>query len=187
MKNLIIYAHPNTKGHCSVVLDEIKSKIKDYEVIDLYKIKYDPVLRDEELYSAGKKKVSKQNKTFQNKIKKAKNLIFVYPNWWNSPPAILKGFLDRVLVSGFAFSYEGKIPKGLLKGKKAAIFVTTGAPTFFYKLFERSIASRIVERYTMKFCGIKAKSFVIGNAKRLTDSQENKIKKVVKKGLNWLF
>ena len=73
---------------------------------------------------------------FFNHLKHEKK---TYLNWWNSTPAILKGFIDRVFVAGFAFKYEGKIPKGLLTGKKAAVIMSTGAPNLFYKLTNVSI------------------------------------------------
>ncbi len=191
MKTLVIYAHPNTKGHCSTILEEVekslKSKSISYEVIDLYKIKYDPVLAENELYTAGRKDISKQNKEFQNKISESEKLIFIYPNWWNNMPAILKGFIDRVLTSGFAFKYVNRRPIGLLKGKKAAIFISTGAPLFFYKLMERSVASNLMKKYLLGFCGISSKAFIVGNANQLNDKQIEKIKCLVKKGIDYLY
>ena len=66
MKTLIIYAHPKTEGHPPIILEEVKSFLKDfgedYEIIDLYKIKYDPVLHEEEHYTSGNRNISKQNK-----------------------------------------------------------------------------------------------------------------------------
>jgi NAD(P)H dehydrogenase (quinone) len=193
VKTLIIYAHPTIKqeGHCSSVLDEVKTRLdmmnQDYEVIDLYKIGYDPVLHEDELYTAHNKNITNQNKEFQKKIERSKNFIFIYPVWWNSTPAILKGFFDKVLTSGFAFIYKNNMPIGLLKGRKAVIFATTGAPKLFFKLFERSIATRQVEKYTLGFCGIKARSFVVGNSLQIDEKQKNKIQKTVKKGLDYLY
>ena len=116
MKTLIIYAHPKTEGHCSTILYEVKKVMKEkkkkYDLIDLYKIKYDPILHDEEHYTAGEghRKVSKENKKFQKMIKDTNELIFIYPIWWGSMPAILKGFIDRVFTSHFAYQYKGPIP-----------------------------------------------------------------------------
>jgi len=191
MKTLIIYAHPNTNGHCSTLLEELignlESKNIDYELIDLYKLKYDPVLKENELYTAGNNYISKQNKEFQNKISNCDRFIFIYPNWWNSPPAILKGFIDRTFTPGFGFKYEGKIPKGLLKGRKAAIFLTTGSPILIFKFFSGSRAAKIMKKDFLRFCGISSKAFIIGNANKIDGKQIKKIKEAVKKGMDYLY
>ena len=96
MKALIIYAHPGSQGHCSETLlqveQSLKSKSIEFRTIDLYKIRYNPVLCKEEIYTAGKPKLSKSTLKFQKMIKGADRLVFIYPLWWGTPPAILKGF-----------------------------------------------------------------------------------------------
>ena len=188
MKVLIVYAHPDTDGHNPLILREVVDYVKasrvDYKVLDLYKLKYDPVLHAKELYTAGNRSISKQNKEFQKLILNSDHLIFISPVWWNDVPAILKGFFDRVLTPGFAYKFENKRPKGLLKGKSATVFLTTGASDFLYWLFERNIASRILKTYILGFCGIKSKVFRIGGAHTLDDKQKLRIKKTVDKALS---
>jgi len=129
---LIIYAHPNKKGHCGYILEQVKKRLdkkrEKYKILDLYQMKYDPLLKDEEHYTSGSHKVSKNNKIIQKKIKKSKKLIFIYPTWWNNMPAILKGFVDRVFIPKFAFSYKGNFPIGLLKGL-ANVYINKEGPT----------------------------------------------------------
>lgn len=144
MKTLTVYAHPNVEGHCSTILKNVETELKErkekYEILDLYKIKFDPVLHEDELYSSGKKKEYPDVKQMQKKIKESDNLIFIYPIWWNNYPAILRGFIDRVFVSGFAFRYEKKlgnmVPVGLIKGKKATIFTTSGGSGLIFKYIQ---------------------------------------------------
>lgn len=190
MKTLIVYGHPKTKGHCSLILENIEKELKkekvEYDVLDLYKIKYDPILHENEHYTAGNREISKENKRFQDMIKKAKRLIFIYPVWWGSMPAIVKGFIDRVFVSGFGFKRKGNMYEGLLKDKKAAVILTTGAPLFFYKLMG-SPASKLIKKFILMFCGIKTKVFAIGNANQLTEKQVLKIKKAVRKAIGYLY
>jgi NAD(P)H dehydrogenase (quinone) len=134
MKTLIIYTHPKSQeSHSSTILHEVKSILKEknyeYDVVDLYEINYDPVLETDELYSASPCKTRKEEKEFQEKISQADKLIFIYPVWWGTMPAMLKGFIDRVFTSGFAFKYDDKgLPKGLLKGKEAIVILSTGVP-----------------------------------------------------------
>ncbi|MBT3304698.1 NAD(P)H-dependent oxidoreductase [Candidatus Woesearchaeota archaeon] len=181
MKNLIIYAHPNKKGHNGFLLEQIKQRLTDYEVIDLYNMKYNPVLSDEELYSKKPFKINADTKSFQTKIKQATNLIFIYPLWWGTMPAILKGFFDKTFTTGFSYEFKNKMPKGLLKGKRASVFITTGAPKFlsiFMGRFKRHIKKDILQ-----FCGIKTKVFPIGSCFVFNDKQKVKIQRLIRKVL----
>ncbi|MFA6073416.1 MAG: NAD(P)H-dependent oxidoreductase [Candidatus Woesearchaeota archaeon] len=195
MKTTIIYAHPLRDGHNALILQKIETELKEkkekYEVLDLYKMKYDPVFTAEELNRGGKKVISPINKKLQDTIQKSDNLIFIYPIWWNSPPAILKGFIDRVFSAGFAFKYTkttlGTRPIGLLKGKKALVYTTSGGPNFFFKYFAGSRGSKVVAKDTLGFCGIKTKAFHYGNATKVTPNTEKKLEKLVKKGINAIY
>ncbi|MBR9675961.1 flavodoxin family protein [Candidatus Woesearchaeota archaeon] len=179
---LIIYAHPNHKGNNGYVLKRVEASLKrrKYEVLDLYKTKFDPVLRADELYSMQNRVVTESNKKLQALIKKHKELIFIYPTWWDNMPAILKGFLDRVFTPGFAFKYTNKFPVGLLDKHKALVITTTGAPDLISKVLYKNPKLLLKQ---LKFCAIKPMSFIVGNAQKLDDKQKNKIKKVVSKAL----
>ena len=65
----------------------------------------------------------------------ADHLVFVYPGWWGVGPARLKGFLDRVLLPGFAFQEreDGQF-EGLLTGKTAHLITTLDMPPWVYRL-----------------------------------------------------
>jgi NAD(P)H dehydrogenase (quinone) len=195
MTTLIIYAHPNIEGHCSAILNQVEKKLKTrkekYETLDLYKMKFDPILHEDELYSSGNKKLRQDIDKIQKKILSSDKLIFIYPIWWNSPPAILRGFADRVFSAGFGFRYEktalGTKPIGLLKGKRAVAFHTSASPSFFFKIFAGSRGSKILIKDTLKFCGIKAKGFHYGNAKKIMPETDKKLDKLTTKGINWLY
>ncbi|MBL7056308.1 NAD(P)H-dependent oxidoreductase [Candidatus Woesearchaeota archaeon] len=190
MRTLIVYAHPQTKGHCPLILEGIENWHKqhqiDYEVIDLYRIKYDPVLHEEEHYTAGNREISEQNREFQQKISETTKLIFIYPMWWGYVPAILKGFFDRVFTSNFAFRYEGNKPIAMLKGKKAALLVTSGGPKIIYKLL-LDMPNTLIKLIVFRFCGIKSKVFQVDKARILNDTQVKKIKKESSKAMKYLY
>lgn len=106
-------------------------------------------------------------------------------------PAILKGFLNRVLTPGFAFSYKKDtflkkfgIPKGLLN-KKAIVFITSGGKRWEY-LIVGNTPKIMMKYFTLWFCGIKSKIYQIFNCRKLTDGKRDKIKRNIKKGLEWL-
>ncbi|MBU1557664.1 NAD(P)H-dependent oxidoreductase [Patescibacteria group bacterium] len=189
MKTLIIYAHPETPGHAPETLNQVELKLKktssEYEVIDLYKIGYNPVLQNDEHYTTGNRNISQQNIEIQNKINQSENLIFIYPIWWGTMPAILKGFFDRILTRGFAFSMGNHgIPNKLLKGKKAVVFTSSGSPYILYLL--SNLSKTLIKNKILGFCGIKTKVFQVYSANKLDEKNIQKIKKNVDKGFKFL-
>jgi NAD(P)H dehydrogenase (quinone) len=192
LKLLIIYAHPSHDGSHAYFLDQIQAILKtkeqiDYELIDLYAIKYDPVLDNSELYSSGRRAVTPENQIFQNKIKAADRLLFIYPTWWQNMPAILKGFMDRIFVGGFAFTYKAGVPIGLLKGKKAAAFSATGGPRVYTSFFTGDQSLRVLTKDILAFAGIKSRGFSLGSARRLTEADKPRLKRAAEKTLKYLL
>jgi putative NADPH-quinone reductase len=94
-----------------------------------------------------------------DEIVKADGIIIVHPNWWGQPPAILKGWVDRVLRVGVAYTFktgdngEG-VPVGLLKAKKALVFTTSNTP----REREREVFGDPLEalwgKCVFPFCGV---------------------------------
>jgi len=187
---LIIYSHPNKEGHSGEILNQTISLLdrrkQKYIIFDLYEMNYDPILHQNEHYTSGNDEISEENKRIQKLIKDSDKFVFIYPTWWNNMPAVLKGFVDRVFVSGFAFRFEGKILQKLLSGK-AVVFSTTGGPRFFSKFFARDRALKLLIKDVLGFCGIKAKGFSIGSSNTLNDGQIAKIEKTVKQGLRYVL
>ncbi|MDY8136125.1 NAD(P)H-dependent oxidoreductase [Aquimarina sp. 2201CG5-10] len=93
----------------------------------------------------------------QEKLKWADHLVWIYPIWWGSVPAIMKGFLDRVLLPGFAFK---KRENSLwwdtyFSGKTARIICTLDQPAWYYKWFYRNPSHNAMKKLTLNFIGIK--------------------------------
>ncbi|MEI7424758.1 MAG: NAD(P)H-dependent oxidoreductase [Candidatus Staskawiczbacteria bacterium] len=186
---LIIYAHPNKDGYCGYILQNITKRLSErninYELLDLYAMNYDPVLKAEEHYTSGHREVSLENQKIQEKIKNESRFIFIYPTWWNSTPAILKGFIDRIFTARFAYYYKNGIPMPLLSGK-AVVLTSTGGPRLISKLYFKDGSVKFLTRDVLKFCGIKSKYFVIDRATKITDKQKEKINQKVENALNYL-
>lgn len=104
-----------------------------------------------------------------DKIKAAELIIFHFPLWWGGPPAVLKGWIDRVLAMGFAWGPENRYDKGLLRGKKVLLTVTVGDPLTYYSTDGMHRASVEQHLYgllhnTLAFCGLDVlKPCVIAN------------------------
>jgi NAD(P)H dehydrogenase (quinone) len=192
MDILVIFAHPKTNGFCSYTLESVlrnlKSKKIQFEVLDLYDNDYSPLLKENELYTAGNREIDGKNIEIQKKISDCDFLIFIYPVWWNTMPAILKGFFDRVFTPGFAFRFNSfGLPSKLLKGKKALVYMSLGSPNKLATIFflgDR--AKKIIKHDILGYVGFKTKVFQTHNAKNLDEKGKNEIDKKVEKGLNWL-
>lgn len=88
----------------------------------------------------------------------AEHLVFVYPTWWGTMPALLKGFLDRMIMPGFAFRFYGPGAsewEGLWAGKSAQLITTTDTPPPVYRWLFRAPGTHAMRNATLGFCGVK--------------------------------
>ena len=159
MKNiLIIVAHPKKDSFSFAMANtykEISEKRGDkVELLDLYRNEQQQPFFTYD--NANTLSTDAAMQYYQDKIAKADELVFVFPYWWGSFPAILKNFFDWNLSKGFAFKYVNSRPKGLLTDKTVKIFTTTGAPKFIYTLTgaNRRLKNMIKEQI-IEFCGMK--------------------------------
>lgn len=136
MRALIVHAHPNPESYNRAILETVQDRLTqigaEQRLIDLYGTDFSPALSREEL--ARYEDTSRnQGGTEQHcaDLLWCDTLIFVYPTWWYGLPAILKGWLDRVLVPGVAFempqSDNGDIAPGLQHITRLGVFTTCGA------------------------------------------------------------
>jgi NAD(P)H dehydrogenase (quinone) len=159
MKVLIVYTHPNPKSFNHAILETVKETLKnkgdELKVIELYDEKPKIMLDGEDFgkIMAGETPADVQG--YQNDILWADKLVFIFPVWWWSYPAVLKGWIDRVFLHGFAYVFNESGVKGLLKNEKALVFMTTGGPEESYKQSNAvDLLTRQMSEGVMKFCGV---------------------------------
>lgn len=87
----------------------------------------------------------------------ARHLVFVYPNWWGTMPALMKGFIDKAFLPGVAFSYRKglRLPERHWRGKTARLIVTMDGPSWFYRLFQGAGGDRAMRRSVLAFVGVR--------------------------------
>lgn len=92
----------------------------------------------------------------QQYIREADHLVFVYPIWWGTFPALLKGFIDRVFLPGFAFKYRENSPfwDKLLSGKSARLITTMDAPNWYFRFITGKPGHNAIKKATLQFCGV---------------------------------
>lgn len=132
MRISVILAHPDKASLNHAIartgVEHLKRNGHDVSFHDLYAENFSPLLVSEEILKdailpAGVKDHCEE-------IQRAEGIVIIHPNWWGQPPAILKGWIDRVIRPGVAYEFqEGDsgegIPKGLLTAKAAVVFNTS--------------------------------------------------------------
>lgn len=90
-------------------------------------------------------------------IKDADHLVFVYPTWWGTQPALLKGFIERVFLPGFAFAYRDDSVwwDKQLTGKSARLIVTMDTPAWYYRWIYKQPGHNAMKKGILNFCGVK--------------------------------
>ena len=175
-KTTIIYAHPYEKSFNQAILERVQAlldaKGQEYRLIDLYADGFNPVYTKEELalFREGKA-LDPLVLQYQQALKDSRRLIFIFPIWWADMPAIVKGFLDKVLLRTFAYM-ENRV--GLLEGRldidEALVISTSTAPTFYLKFVCGNVITKAMLGHTLKGVGVRRRRWVnCGKANLTTD------------------
>ena len=92
----------------------------------------------------------------QEAIKWAEHLVFVYPIWWGTIPALLKGFIERVFLPGFAVNFRKNSPlwDKLLTGRSARLIVTLNTPSWIYRWYFGRPGHNTMKKTILQFCGV---------------------------------
>jgi len=135
MRISVILAHPNVQSFNHAIAQAAIAELtrQGHQVVfhDLYVEEFAPILPDSEIPEEAH--LSQEVALHCQEISRADGIIIIHPNWWGQPPAILKGWIDRVIRPGVAYQFgEGDqgegVPVGLLKAKVALVFNTSNTP-----------------------------------------------------------
>jgi NAD(P)H dehydrogenase (quinone) len=166
MKVLVIYAHPNPESFNHAVVEEFTKGLAEagheYEVVDLYAEEFDPLINLDDLGQFSGHPLPQDVLNQQASVSSADAMVFVGPIHGWSVPAILKGWIDRVLSHGFAYRLDetGNV-EGLLDHEKALFVVTMGFPKEVFRGTGAEDAfKKIYLDLTLKFMGVKSAELV---------------------------
>ncbi|MCU1755717.1 MULTISPECIES: NAD(P)H-dependent oxidoreductase [Pseudomonas] len=155
---LIILGHPSTDSFCGAIatcyFEAATQAGREVRIMQLGALNFDPVLHE------GYNQIQTLEQDLldaQADIMWAEHLVFVFPLWWGGVPALLKGFIDRTFLPGFAFKYrQGKVfPDKLLKGRTAHLLVAMDTAPWYYKWVYWMPGLHQMRKHTLAFCGIK--------------------------------
>ncbi len=137
MNILIVYAHPNPNSFNGAILEAVDAALREQghvtRIHDLYQMQFRAVLDSEDLLRNWRGELPDEILREQETVRWAQGLAFVYPIWWFGPPAILKGWIDRVFVRKFAFDFTAAGMEGLLAHDRALIINTLGGDEALYQ------------------------------------------------------
>ena len=169
MQVLLVCAHPHEDSFTHAVTAAARAGFEraDHEVttLDLYAMGFDPAMSLEErrAYHGEQPLVDAVTTEHAGLVRQADVLVFVYPTWWSGPPAILKGWLERVLVPGVAFRFDraGKVRPALTNVRRIVGISTYGAPWTYVKLLQDG-GRRMLTRALRLNCGARTPTTWLG-------------------------
>jgi NAD(P)H dehydrogenase (quinone) len=157
MKHLVVFAHPRSgsfiRQAAGAFVDELEQCGHQVVVRDLYTMGFNPVLSAEEL--AGQVSLPEDIRREQAFIRDAQVITFLFPIWWASMPAMLKGYVDRVFSYGFAWEMRQDSIEGKLRGRKGMIVTSSAAPMIYLETTGELRAFTVTQDFAiMGVCGI---------------------------------
>ena len=195
MNVLIVYAHPEPASFNAALKDAAVETIEatghSVEVSDLYAEGFNPVAgrhdfstvadakrfhyQGEQLLASQQRGFSDELRREHERLERADAIILQFPLWWGGPPAILKGWFDRVLAYGVAYADGRRFDKGLYRGRGGLMCVTTGGtPQRFSAEGEYGVIERVlwpVRRLTLEYLGLDVgEPFVCYGTPRVDDA-----------------
>jgi len=162
MNIVVILGHPDkcsfNHAIANTVIETLSNNGHEVFYHDLYDENFDPIITSQEIpKGASLGAVIEEHCT---EISKADGIIIVHPNWWGQPPAILKGWVDRVIRPGVAYEFkEGDngegISSGLLKAETALVFNTSNTPREREMQVFGDPLETLWKNCIFDFCGVK--------------------------------
>lgn len=159
-KAVLISAHPCADSYTGAIATAARRGLESsghtVTHLDLYAIDFVAAMTRQEhvAYQAQEPAPDATVREHGELVRDAQLLVFVYPTWWGGPPAVLKGWLERVMVPGVAFTFDGagRVRPGLTNVKRIVGVSTYGSPWTYVKLLNDN-GRRMLMRALRMVCG----------------------------------
>lgn len=161
MRILIVLGHPDPGSLNHAIAHAVRDDQRrlGHEVVfhDLYAERFDPLLGADEIPEDGE--VSPDIQAHCDELRSADGIVVVHPNWWGQPPAILKGWVDRVVRPGVAYRFEegddGEgVPVGLLRARAVVVLNTSNTQETREQAVFGDPLEAIWRRCVFDLCGV---------------------------------
>lgn len=180
---VIVFNHPYKGSYCNALLEAVSNGLKkgnhQVDLIHLDRDGFNPAMSAADLKAfVAHNVVDPKVMDYQERLKKADHLIFIFPIWWDIMPACTKGFIDRVLSPGLAYDHHprgfGLIP--LLKNLNSVTLITTmNKPKIMYSLLIGNLIKKVMIKSVFKTMGYKNLKWISYNMVKSV-SQEKRVK-----------
>jgi NAD(P)H dehydrogenase (quinone) len=170
MNVLVVIAHPSRESYthacAAAAIAGLEGAGHTVDVIDLYAHGFIAAMSLEErlAYETDDPIRDPMIADHAGRILRATAIVFVYPTWWSGLPAILKGWLERVMVPGVGFTFDsrtGKVKPGLTNIRRIVGISTYGSPRRYVMLVNDN-GRRIITRALRLSCGIRTRTTWLG-------------------------
>ncbi len=169
MRALVVLAHPrpDSYGHavCAAAVRGLLAGGHDVEVLDLHADGFCPVMTAEErrAYHSGSPILDPLVRRYADEVGRADALVFVYPTWWSGLPAMLKGWLEKVMVEGVAFRFdaEHRVRPALGHVRRVVGISTYGSSRTYVRLVNDN-GRRIITRALRLSTGLRTRTSWLG-------------------------
>lgn len=172
-KILVLLGHPDHETFSGAVADRYQAAAEDagHEVqrVNLGQLQFDPILHK------GYKEIQPLEPDLldlQEKFRWAEHIVIVYPNWWVTMPALLKGLFDRFWLPGFAFNFnkETKRIDRHLQGRTAHVFIMSGTHSGLKTWWLFGDYDNEIQHGILGFAGIRARTTTYGPCEKVSDT-----------------
>ena len=159
MKKILVFlGNPATDSYSGKLAEAYATSARDagneVERVNISDLNFDPILH------LGYREIQQLEPdlvALQEKIRSADHLVFIYPNWWCTMPAVMKGLFDRMWLPGFAFNFDKETKKLIqrLKGKTARVIIVAGTHSPFMTWWKFGDYTNEIAHGILGFSGIK--------------------------------
>ncbi|MDQ0110556.1 putative NADPH-quinone reductase [Chitinophaga terrae (ex Kim and Jung 2007)] len=183
MRTVIVFNHPNEGSYCNAILQSVTKGLQnanhEVDLMHLDNDGFNPAMSKADLKAfVNHQPIDSQVIDYNERLKKADHLMFIFPIWWDIMPATTKGFIDRVLGPGVMYDHHprgfGLVP--LLKNLKSITIITTmNKPKFLYSLVIGNLIRKVMLRSVFKTMGYKNLHWISFTSVKSV-SQERRVK-----------
>lgn len=183
MRVVIIFNHPYTGSFCHAVLTAVMNGLQnagcEVDLIHLDHEQFNPVMTAADLQAFRKgQAVDPKVLEYKERLDAADHLVFIFPIWWELMPAMTKGFIDKVIFPGIAYTYAsgGRSMLPLFKKMKSVTVITTmNTPRFLYRLIFGNAIKKAMLTGTFWKMGYKSRKWInLSMVKMVSDEKRRK-------------
>jgi len=176
-KIVIIQGHPDLSGKrfCHAIaqsyIEGAEAAGHNVELVEVAALDF-PLLASQDDWQTGADGTPPDLQAAQAACVASDHLVFVYPLWLGTMPALLKGFLEQTFRPGIALSYGESFPAPLFKGKSTRVIITMGMPALIYNWYFFAHSLKSLERNILRFIGMSpVRSSIIGSVESMSHEQ----------------